>query len=375
MSEITSFTASLGHNGLIDVFAVGLPGPTSAGRGKAGTKVWHARQTAPDGDWSPWSDAGHPGMGAIDVRSIVDADGHGHVLALAGGGRMWFRERKSDDDFTAPTWQDLGVPPPVSGKKWLFTGICGATGPGGRTDVAGAALTENFGPRSIFVRPRPAPRASGHPWRRLPGDETALDFIDAATTADNSLDIMVGVVDGTELGMSYALRDSHGVWAAWKSLDRPAGGFTGFTLTPGSRLHRALDLLGLSGDNRIWHSSQDANDDWPAFARLPELAETVLVASWAVARDADGAVHLCVIHMDSTVNHIHQQGAGGPWSDWKNLGRPDSTEIPDPALILGSNKCLNLLLPRRADAGLVTLRQKTKGGPFVKGPVLPALPE
>jgi hypothetical protein len=79
--------------------------------------------------------------------------------------------------------------------------------------------------------------------------------------------------------------------------------------------------------------------------------------------------------LDSTVNHINQQGAGGPWSDWKNLGRPDSADIPDPALILGSNKCLNLLLPRRADAGLVTLRQNTKGGPFVKGPVLPALPE
>ena len=136
MSLITSFTASLGHNGLIDVFAVGLPGPDSAGSGEAGTKVWRARQKAPDGDWSPWSDIGKPGIGAIDVQSIVDADGHGHVLALAGGGHMWFMERNPGDDFTAADWQDLGVPSPVSGKKWLFTSICGATGPGGRSTFA-----------------------------------------------------------------------------------------------------------------------------------------------------------------------------------------------------------------------------------------------
>ena len=373
MSEITSFTASLGHNGLIDVFAVGLPGPTSAGRGKAGTKVWHARQKAPDGDWSPWSDAGHPGMGAIDVRSIVDADGHRHVLALAGGGRMWFRERKSDDDFTAPTWQDLGVPQPVSGKNWLFTSICGAIGPSGRIDVAGTAATDNLALRSIFVRPRPAPGASGNPWRQLPENQTALASIYAATTAGGSLDILVPVTarPGPALGMSQALRDSRGAWIDWTSLD-PRWGFTGFALSTGSRSHPALDLFGLSGD-RIWHSSRDAND-WSAFARLPDMTETMLVFGIAAARDADGALHLCAIYEDGTVTHIHQQAAG--WSEWKNLDRPDARpDFPDPALILGSDKCLNLLLPRRADKGLVTLRQKTKGGPFVKGPALPALPD
>jgi hypothetical protein len=278
MSEVTSFTASLGRNGLIDVFATGPPGPAAAGAGKAGAKVWHARQKAPDGDWSAWSDEGKPGIGAVDVRSIVDADGHGHVLALAGGGHMWFKERKPDDAFTG--WQDLGVPPPVSGEKWLFTGICGAIGPGGRIDVAGTARHPASSGPSIFVRSRPAPGASGSPWRQLPGDETALDLIYAATTADNSLDIMVPVnvflgpdpsLAGTEIGLSHALHDSHGVWTDWKSLDRPAGvgGFAAdFALTTGSRGHRALNLFGGSVNDLIWHSSQNANDDWSAFVSL-----------------------------------------------------------------------------------------------------------
>jgi hypothetical protein len=380
MSEVTSFTASLGHNGLIDVFAVGLPGPTSAGQGVAGTKVWHARQKAPDGDWSPWSDAGHPGRGAIDVRSIVDADGHGHVLALAGGGHMWFLERKPDDDFTAPKWQDLGVPPPVSGKKWLFVGICGALGPGGRIDVAGAAQTRDPGTdidAGIFVRSRPAPGASWSPWLQLPGDETA-QTIYAATTADNSLDILVpvSVFDGpapTGIGMSYARRDPHGVWTDWKLIDPSPAGFTGiFAMTTGSRGHRALDLFGASGEPDIWHSPQNASG-WLAFVKLGNTAGPV--TGIAVASDADGPLHLCATHVDSTVTHIRQQGPGGPWSEWQNLGRPDSRDVPFPALILGSDECLNLLLLRRAAKGLITLRQKTKDGPFVKGPALPALPE
>jgi hypothetical protein len=47
MFPITSFTASTGHDGLIDIFAVALD-PDSEG----GT-VWHARQTAASGAWSP----------------------------------------------------------------------------------------------------------------------------------------------------------------------------------------------------------------------------------------------------------------------------------------------------------------------------------
>ena len=383
MSKITSFTASLGHNGLIDVFAVGPPGPTTAGTVVDGTKVWRARQKAPDGDWSPWSDAGHPGKGAIDVKSIVDADGHGHVLALAGGGHMWFMERKPGDDFAA--WQDLGVPPPASGKKWLFTGICGAIGPGGCIDVAGTAQTEGAvdGDFGIFVRPRPAPGASGSPWDLRPGDKTALTFIYAATTAGNNLDILVPVnvplgpgpdAVPKKIGISHALRNPHGAWTDWISISprRPAGGFIAqFALTTGSRGHRALDLFGVG--ELIWHSTQGADDKWSDFGSLPNPAGTV--TGIAVASDADGAVHLCATHEDSTVAHIRQQGPGGPWSEWQNLGHPDSTDVPDPALILGSNNCLNLLLRRQADEGVIMLRQKTKDGPFVKGPALPALPE
>ena len=52
MSEIYAFTASLGHNGLIDVFAIGDPGDDDSG-----TAVFLSR-AVPGEQWPPWADAG-----------------------------------------------------------------------------------------------------------------------------------------------------------------------------------------------------------------------------------------------------------------------------------------------------------------------------
>lgn len=75
MSPITAFTASLGHNGLIDVFAVSNPQVINS-------TVWRARQKTPGGDWSAWVNEGRPGKGAAWLLSVLDAEKHGHVLAV-----------------------------------------------------------------------------------------------------------------------------------------------------------------------------------------------------------------------------------------------------------------------------------------------------
>lgn len=78
MSEISAFTASLGHNGRIDVFAIGAPGNDGNG-----TAVYLTR-TAPGQPGSPWTSLGKPGVGAIGVQSITGPDGYGHLLARSG---------------------------------------------------------------------------------------------------------------------------------------------------------------------------------------------------------------------------------------------------------------------------------------------------
>ena len=79
MSEIYAFTASPGHNGLIDVFAIGDPGDDDSG-----TTVFLSR-AAPGERWPPWASAGLPDLGAIGLQSIAGPDRYGHILARAGG--------------------------------------------------------------------------------------------------------------------------------------------------------------------------------------------------------------------------------------------------------------------------------------------------
>ena len=108
MFPITSFTASLGHDGNIDIFALALSPQAPPGHG---APVFRIRQKKAGGDWQPWATAGQPGHGAVGVRSITGSDGHGHVLADGAAGHLWFSERRPDDTFSAP-----GPPTPPAGR-------------------------------------------------------------------------------------------------------------------------------------------------------------------------------------------------------------------------------------------------------------------
>ena len=150
MPEIYAFTASPGHNGLVDVFAIGDPGDDDSG-----TAVFLSR-AAPGGQWPPWANAGLPDLGAIGLQGIAGPDRYGHILARAAGreaakdhGDLWFRERGENDDI--PDWQELTLPPPAApDDPRIFGWISGATtGQDGTIDVAD------------YAGPRPEPGHSG----------------------------------------------------------------------------------------------------------------------------------------------------------------------------------------------------------------------
>ena len=169
MFPITSFTASLGHDGNIDIFALALSPQAPQGQG---TTVFRIRQKKAGGDWQPWADAGKPGHGAVGVRSITDITGHGHVLAEDAAGYLWFNERRPDDTFSG--WQALDVPPPDPGSPsnaWGFIDMWGVTRTDGQIDVARAADSDTD--RCVFLRTRPAHATSGRPGARCWGTTTS----------------------------------------------------------------------------------------------------------------------------------------------------------------------------------------------------------
>jgi hypothetical protein len=373
MSPVTSFTASLGHNGLIDIFALALDPQLPPGQG---VTVWRSRQTAPDGRWSAWVSEGKPGNGAVGVRSITGDQGRGHVLAHAGGAHLWFKERGSADAFSA--WQHLGIPPAdAPHDDWGFIYMWGATGAGGQIDVVGTANSDRD--RAVFHRFRPAPGAAWSAWSRLPGDNDFDGDIVAATDYHGGLDIITPIdvigQQGQEIGLSHRRRGADGTWTDWMLLDHPPGGFRDDitpVLTTGSDSPLGLELLGVSTSNTIWHTSQTTGGGWSDWASLGSPGGTV--TGIAVTTGPTGGLDLCATLQDNTVAHRRQEGQGGPWSAWTSLGRPDTSAIAMPALILDSRKCLNLLMSRPGKEGMITLRQKTPDGTFVKGPILPALP-
>ena len=374
MLPITSFTASLGHDGNIDIFALALSPQAPQGQGAT---VFRVRQKKAGGDWQPWANAGKPGHGAVGVHSITDSDGHGHVLAEGAAGHLWFNERRADDTFSG--WQPLGVPKldPANadfpGDAWAFIDMWGVIRAGGQIDVAGTAGSDTE--RGIFLRTRPAHATTWTSWSPLLGDNDFFGDIVAATDYSGGMDIVTPIEVSTgAAGLAHKRRRPDGTWTDWKMLGNPPGGLSE-DITPvlvnGADSPRGLELFAVAADSTIWHNAQTAAGDWPDWVSLDNTGGPV--TGIAAAEDGGGALHVCATHKNNTVTHIRQEDLGGAWTDWENLGAPDAGAVANPALICDSEGYLNLLLTRPAKDGMITLRQ-TAGGRFVKTPAIPALP-
>ena len=166
MSEISAFTASLGHNGWIDVVAIGAPGNDGNG-----TAVYLTR-TAPGQPGSPWTSLGQPGVGAIGVQSITGPDRYGHLLARSGDYHLWVNVREDNDDFY--DWAELGVPPPAApDDPMVFGWMSGATVGGyGTIDVVGFADSSRHG-TGMFIRSRLNAADPFGDWIALPENDHA----------------------------------------------------------------------------------------------------------------------------------------------------------------------------------------------------------
>lgn len=370
MSPITSFTASLGHNGLIDVFAV-------SNFNTVDSAVSRTRQKTPGGNWSAWVNEGKPGRGAGWVQSVLDADKHGHVLAVTDAAQLWFKERTPTDSFSA--WKPLVGPPvkpaeiadPIPNDAWLFLSVWAGVHADGRIELVGTA-SDIGDSHEVFYRARPAGSTAWGTWYPL-GDNGFDAALVAAIARDGGLEVVTPVnVSGTEeIGMQHKRRNPAGTWTSWSRLGRPPGGFgEGITpvLIPGPK--GVLELFAISAASAVWHNSQPAGGNWSGWDPLGDTGAAV--TEIAVAASADGGLDLCAILQDNTVTHCRQDDQGGPWTGWNSLGAPDADAINNPVLILDAENCLNLFLSRQ-DEGLIVLRQKAQNGPFKTGTAVPAL--
>jgi hypothetical protein len=286
MAEIYAFTASLGHNGLIDVFAIGDPGDDDSG-----TAVFPSR-AAPGEQWPPRANVGIPDLGAIGLQSVAGPDRYGHILARAGGreaakdhGDLWFRSAAR-----TTTLRLAGAgPPPARGPGRPddirldvrshhrrggrhHSDRAGPRHADGRIDLVGTA-NDIGDSRDIFYRARPASSTAWAAWSPL-GDNNFDYQIVAAIARDGGLEVITPVdvipEQGVEeIGMQHKRRHPDGTWTSWSRLGRPQGGFSQditpvLILGPGG----ALELFAVSAAGAVWHNTQPAAGTWSGWAPL-----------------------------------------------------------------------------------------------------------
>ena len=369
MAVVSAFTASLGHNGMIDVFAIGNPGNDGNG-----TTVFHI-QAMPGQQWPAWADLGKPGVGAIEVQSITGPDRYGHLLARSGDYHLWVKLREDDDDLFY--WVDLGVPLPAApDDPRVFGWMSGATtSSDGTIDVVGYADSTRHG-AGMFIRTRLNPAIPFDDWIALPENDSADGPI-ACIADDRGLDIVTRVNnvllpdEGPQSGLCHLRRRADFTWTDWELLD-PEKGFNpdiAPVLAYGGG-GQDLNLFAVDTDNTVWHSVA-TKDGWSDWLSLEDPGDPV--ASITAVEDAAGQLNLFVLREDNVLTLRRQEGKAGPWWAW--TGVPLNDYLVDSfAVILDDEGCLNLLVARAGDQGMACSRQQGPGGAFVPGPFLPVLP-
>jgi hypothetical protein len=371
MAETSAFTASLGHNGLIDIFAIG-----EAENDGNGTAVFLAR-AAPGQEWPPWADLGRPGVGAIGVQSITGPDGYGHVLARSGDYQLWVKLRDDDDDLSF--WTELGVPPPAApDDPMVFGWMSGATNRSdGTVDVVGFADSTRHG-AGMFTRTQLNPAAFFEDWIALPENDSADGPIACIADDRRGLDIVTRVSnvtladEGLQSGLCHLRRRPDFSWTDWEMLDQVSGGFNQLiapVLAYGGG-GEDLNLFAVAADNTVWHSVATA-DGWSPWLLLEDPGAPVTGIS--AVEDAAGQLNLFALRQDNVLTLRRQQGQAGAWWPW--TGVPTDADLIDSyQVILDAEGCLNLLVARSGKQGISTFRQQGPGGAFVPGPSLPVLP-
>jgi hypothetical protein len=235
-----------GADDRLQVFALGADGA-----------LWHRWQTRPAGDWSEWVPRGSPSGLSLNSAPAVaaGADGHLEVFIVSQGAELWHLRQQAPDGQWSP-WLASGTPSGVcfgsdatpaiaagvDGCLQLFTvGNDGRLWQQWQTGANGAwshwkARDAPPGVKFQRLRPAVAPGANGLLQLCVVGD-------------DNDLWLMCQLTAG-------------GDWSPWSRREAPppAGLLGSPALAAG--VGGRLQLFVAGTDGALWHTGQTAKGDW-----------------------------------------------------------------------------------------------------------------
>ncbi|GGY42261.1 M23 family peptidase [Streptomyces xanthochromogenes] len=267
-------------DGRLESFAAGADG------------VYHAWQTAVNGDWSTWRFEGGPRNAQLALAP--NADGRLEVFALS-------------DSTLDHMWQ---TGPSAGWSGWANFGTGGyRLAAGSNADGRIEVFASNA--NGVFHRWQSAPSGGWGAWEGVAGGP-ANSRLAMENAPDGRLEV-------------FALSDStfghlwqtavNGNWSAWEDF---GGG--GHDLAVNHNTDGRLEVFA-SNAKGVFHRWQTSPTAWSEWAGTGGISNAELTTS----RSVDGRVEVFAINAD-TASHAWQTGPNAPYSAWENFGT-GGTEI------------------------------------------------
>ena len=339
MASVRGLALVANRDGFLELAAAtGVEGGAPPGR------VWYARQTSPNGDWTGWQPLDAPPVhreitapaAAHDARWCLD------VVVASDDGTVWLRGQTDPSGREWSDWRSLGRPggetPPPEG---IGAPVL-ATNQDGRLEIFVVRLDRPdvptpHGPESVWHAWQ-EPDGDWSGWRSLgrPGSGVHPDMIAVAPNFAGRLELFV--TEGNQ----------HAIWHRWQQPGAPDGWAPWASLgAPPGDTQPTTPVLGRSSDGHVLLFTV-ATDKTVRFRRKPPTAdsgwtawERVLGRDWyeqvgvGMHRGAEAAGHLLVVatSQENRLWHTQQRGGSFMFEDWRSFGsstfeRPGSLDQP-----------------------------------------------
>jgi hypothetical protein len=315
MASVTGFALVANRDGFLELAATtGVEGGAPPGR------VWYARQTAPNGDWTGWQPLDAPPVHSdiTEPTAAHDASWCLDVVVASSDGRVWLRGQTEPG---GPEWSD-----------WRSLGR-----PGGDT---------------------PQPEGIGRPV--------------VATNQDGRLEVFVVRIDRPDVptphgpeSVWHAWQESDGNWSGWHSLGRPGSGARSVIAVAPNFAGRLELFVTESNGRAIWHRWQrpGAPDGWAPWASLGAPDNDSQPTTPLLGRSADGDVLLFTVTTTKEVRFRRKPPtADSGWTPWVRVSAKDWFEEAGVGMHRGAEAAGRLLVVAASQERRLWHTQQLGGG-------------
>jgi hypothetical protein len=349
MPHVTGIALAANQDGCLELVAIsGREGPAALPGG-----VWHARQTAPNGDWTGWDSLGQPDSGVSSNAPAVarNADDCLEAVVIADDGTVWHRAQTAPNGLAWSEWRSLARP---GGEKATATPVL-AQNKDGRLEL----FVVRYNDETVWHASQQAETGwSGWDSLDKPSGGISLEpnAITVARNVDGRLELFA--TDGQAMWHRFQRQD--GGWSQWHPLGTPE--------TPGVHIRPGVPVVARAGSGRL-HLFTVGSDGAIWFRRQSPTAEGGWVVWWTMGRswfyevgagvDAAGRLMLVTTSQEHRLwqqAQVHPEAAfPAGWRQWSSFGT-SSYDTPGllnrPMLASNANGRLELFLLRPGSGGL-----------------------